>query len=147
KYVERLKPRTLGRPLRLGTWMHALQETKGNGQDWRAKHEEMVKTVWEPLFDEEKLEIGNLPQDAYNLMVSYEWHYKNDEWEFIENEMTLECELPDGSLYRGKIDALVRNQFGLWIVDRKWHRTLPNLDYRILDSQSALYLWAAHQNG
>lgn len=147
KYVDRLKPRVLGRPLRLGTWMHALQETKGNGLDWRDKHAELIRTVWAPLFDEEKQDIGDLPGDCERLMVSYDWHYTQDEWRFLENEMLLETEFPDGSIYRGKIDALIENQYGLWIVDRKWHRSLPNLDFRILDAQSTLYLWAALRNG
>jgi hypothetical protein len=146
KYLERLKPRVLGRPLRLGTWMHALQEAKANGDDWREKHKEMIRTEWAPLFDEEKEDIGDLPGDAYRLMLSYEWYYAADEWKFHEVEFVLETEFPDGSIYRGKIDALVENQFGLWIVDRKWHRTLPNTDYRILDAQSGLYVWAAWRN-
>lgn len=146
KYVERLKPRVLGRPLRLGTWMHELQEAKSTGQDWRDKHQELIDTRWNKLFDEEKEDIGDLPGHCKRLMESYEWYYKADEWIFHEVEFVLEAELPDGSIYRGKIDALIENQFGLWIVDRKWHKSLPNTDYRILDSQSALYVWAAKKN-
>ena len=147
KYVERLKPKVLGRPLRLGTWMHALQEEHGNGGDWRALHRKMVMKVWEPLFDEEKMEIGDLPGDAYRLMESYEWYYEKDPWTYLENELTLETEFPDGSIYRGRIDSLIENQYGLWIVDHKWHKTLPNTDFRILDAASALYLWAALRSG
>lgn len=147
KYVERLKPRIMGRPLRLGTWMHELQEVKGNGGDWREKHRELVKERWSKLFDEEKDDIGDLPGDCWRLMESYEWHYQDDEWHFLENELMLETEFPDGSIYRGKIDALIENQYGLWVVDRKWHKKLPDTDFRILDAQSALYIWAARRNG
>lgn len=147
KYVERLKPRTLGRPLRLGTWMHELLDYRAKGGDWREKHEEMKRTVWGNLFDEEKTDIGDLPGDAERLMISYLWHYKNDDWTYLESEFTLECELPDGTLYRCKIDNLIENQFGLWIVDHKWHARMPNHSYRILDSQSGLYIWAALRNG
>lgn len=146
KYVERLKPKIMGRPLRLGTWMHRLQEVQASGGDWIAEHELMIEKVWAPLFDEEKEDIGDLPGDAFRLMVSYLWHYENDPWVYLENEMTLETELPDGSIYRGRIDALIENQYGLWITDRKWHKTLPNTDFRILDAASALYVWAAIRN-
>lgn len=146
KYVERLKPKVLGRPLRLGTWMHSLQEVHGNGGNWREKHQEIIDEKWSKLFDEEKEDIGDLPGHCERLMVSYLWHYHGEEWKYLENEFVIEVELPDGSLYRCKIDALVENQFGLWIVDRKWHRTLPDLTYRILDAQSALYVWAALKN-
>src|SRR6478609_1788452 len=59
KYVERLQPKIMGRPLRFGTWMHALQEAHGKGEDWREEHERLTKK-WDLLFDEEKDAIGNL---------------------------------------------------------------------------------------
>lgn len=145
KYVERLKPRILGRPLRLGTWMHKLQEVHGLGGDWREAQADMVKQ-WNKLFDEEKDEIGNLPAQTEALMTSYLWHYKADDWKVLESEFVLEVELPDGAIYRAKIDWLIEDQYGLWIVDHKWHKTLPNTDFRILDSQSADYVWAAIKN-
>lgn len=146
KYVERLKPKVLGRPLRLGTWMHKLQEVQGRGGDWEATHHELVESVWKGLFDEEKEAIGNLPSDCYRLMKSYLWHYADDEWKYHDTEFMLECELPDGSIYRCKIDALVENQYGLWLADRKWHARMPNLQFRLRDSQSGLYLWCALKN-
>lgn len=147
KYVERLKPRILGRPLRVGTWMHELQEVHGQGGDWREKHEELRKTRWAKLFDEEKEDIGDLPGDCQRLMESYLWHYRDDPWKYHEVEFMLEAELPDGSIYRCKIDALIENYLGLWIVDNKWFKKgLPDINFRILDAQSALYLWAAIRN-
>lgn len=147
KYVERLKPRVLGRPLRMGTWMHRLEEVHAKGEDWKAEHKRMVKEKWDPLFDEEKSEIGDLPGEAYRMFQSYLWHYRDDDWTYLESEFVLECTFPDGTIYRAKIDNLIENQFGLWIVDHKWHKTLPNHTFRVLDSQSALYIWAAIQNG
>lgn len=145
KYIHRLKPKTLGRPLRFGTWMHALYETYHKGEDWKAVHK-VYCARFAKLFDEEKDEIGDLPNDCYRTMLSYIWHYKEDEWKVLEAEFVLECELPDGTLYRGKIDLLVENQYGLWIVDHKNHKKLPDLHFRMLDAQSALYVWAALKN-
>lgn len=146
KYIDRLKPKVMGRPLRAGTWMHNLQEEYHMGRDWMAKHEAQCLDFGE-LMDEEKDAIGNLPEDAIRMMKSYIWHYKNDEWIWHETEMTLECEFPDGTIYRLRLDGLIENEFGLWIVDHKWHKTLPDLMFRTLDTQSALYIMAAHQNG
>ena len=145
KYIERLQPRILGRPLRLGTWMHRLQEVHSMGGDWRAEHKKLT-AKFSKLFDEEKDEIGDLPTQCYQLMISYLWHYKNDNWKVLEAEFVLEAELPDGSIFRAKIDWLVEDQYGLWIVDHKWHRTLPDLNFRLLDSQSADYVWVAVKN-
>lgn len=41
---------------------------------------------------------------------------------------------------------LIENQYGLWIVDHKNHKSLPDLNFRLLDAQSALYVWAALKN-
>lgn len=146
KYVHRLKPKRLGSPLKRGTWVHALLEAYHKGQDWKKVHAHYTAQFNE-LFDEEKDFYGDMPREIMTIMKSYMWHYKNDPWEYVDAEFQLEAPLPDGSIYRGKVDALIRNQFGLWLVDHKTHKTLPDLSYRLLDSQSALYLWAAQYNG
>lgn len=146
KYVHRLKPKKLGSPLKRGTWVHSLLEAKGKGQDWRKLHTHLTHE-FNQLFDEEKDFYGDMPNEILTIMKSYEWHYKDDPWEYIDNEFQLEAKLPDGTIYRGKVDALIRNQFGLWLVDHKTHKTLPDMNFRLLDAQSALYLWAAQENG
>lgn len=146
KYVHRLKPKLLKTPLKRGTWVHALLEAHGNGEDWRKVHAK-YSAEFDRLFDEEKDYYGDMPNEISRIMESYMWHYKNDPWKYIANEFTLEAEFPDGTLYRGKVDALVENQFGLWLVDHKTHRSLPDLSFRLRDSQSALYLWAARESG
>lgn len=146
KYVDRLKPRQLSKPLKRGTWMHSLLEEHHAGRDWEAMHRALTNK-YNQLFDEEKDFYGNLPKECLQLMKSYVWHYKDDPWTVHETEFTVEADFPDGRLYRGKVDALIENQFGLWIVDHKTHATLPNFKYRVLDAQSALYLWAARKMG
>jgi PD-(D/E)XK nuclease superfamily len=145
KYVLRLKPQMLGRPLRFGTWMHALFEVHYRGEDWRIRHKELTH-AYAKLFDEEKERVGDLPRECAKMMTSYLWHYKDDPWKVLDTEFTLEVILPDGSIYRCKLDMLIENQYGLWIVDHKTHRVLPDNDYRLLDAQSALYIWAALKN-
>jgi len=146
KYYHRLKPKRLGSPLKRGTWVHALLEAHHKGEDWKAVHAR-YSAEFANLFDEEKDYYGDMPTEIYNIMQSYMWHYKNDPWEWVDAEFVLEAEFPDGTIYRGKVDALIRNQFGLWLVDNKTHKTLPKLNFRLLDAQSALYLWAARENG
>ena len=146
KYVLRLKPKKLASPLKRGTWVHAVLEAFHKGEDWEAVHE-AYSHEFSKLFDEEKDYYGDLPREIGTILRSYMWHYKNDPWEYVDAEFQLEAEMPDGSLYRGKVDALIRNQFGLWLVDHKTHKTLPDLSHRIRDSQSALYLWAGRENG
>ena len=146
KYVHRLKPKRLGSPLKRGTWWHALLEADGKGEDWRKVHEQLSHE-FSKLFDEEKDYYGDMPNELKTMMESYKWHYANDPWEYVDNEFQLEAKFPDGTIYRGKVDALIRNQFGLWLVDHKSHKSLPDLSYRLQDTQSALYTWAAWENG
>lgn len=143
KYAQRLKPKSIGKPLRRGTWFHALLEAHHGGNDWKPVHQEF-SAKFSGLFDEEKDKLGDLPSELAHLMRSYLWHYANaSNWIVHEVEMVLEATFPDGSVYRGKIDALVEDDYGLWIVDHKTHKRLPGISQQLRDAQSALYLWAA----
>lgn len=145
KYGDRLKPRSTGRPLTFGKWMHWLLEAHYKGEDWKAVHKQLCAKFSE-LFDEEQEKLGvDMPRDCYELMLSYLWHYKGEKWIVHEIEFMVECEFPDGSIYRGKIDMLIENDYGLWIVDHKNHKQLPSGSFRLKDSQSALYVWAARK--
>lgn len=146
KYIERLKPKVLGRPLRFGTWMHELLEAHLKGEDWKVQQERNVKK-FKKFFDEEKDMLGDLPNDTQRTMRAYLWHYKNDDWEVHDVEFILEVELPDGAIYRAKLDILIENEYGLWVADHKNMKSFPNVAFRILDSQSGLYIWAALKNG
>lgn len=141
KYHDRLKPRMQTRPLTFGNWMHGLLEAHYKGQDWREKHKEFCE-IYDQLFDEEKDTLGNLPRDCARLMVSYLWHYKEDHWIVHEVEFTIQTRWPDGSIYRGKVDMIIEDDYGLWVVDHKNHKRLPGYSFRELDTQSPLYVWA-----
>lgn len=146
KYVHRLKPKRLASPLKRGTWVHALLEAHHKGEDWKKVHAH-YSNQFANLFDEEKDFYGDMPNEIRRIMESYMWHYANDPWKWLDAEFQLEAPLPDGTIYRGKIDALIENEHGLWLVDNKTHKTLPKLNFRLLDAQSALYIWAARENG
>lgn len=146
KYIHRLKPKRLGAPLKRGTWIHRLLEVHYQGGDWMAEHQ-LLSKQFNDMFDEEKDFYGDLPAEIYKVMLAYFWHYGEHDWKVLDAEFVLEATLPDGALFRAKVDLLVEDQYGLWIVDHKSHKTLPKLDYRILDAQSADYIWAALKNG
>jgi PD-(D/E)XK nuclease superfamily len=146
KYFERLQPRTSSKPLTEGTWMHKLLEVDAKGGEWRDAHRQL-SYQFSDLFDEEKQELGNLPVTMARMMRSYKWHYAHDPWKILEVEFIVETEFPDGSIYRGRIDKLVEDQYGLWIVDHKFNARMPDLSFRILDAASALYIWAARRMG
>ena len=142
KYIQRLAPKRTNKPLERGTWIHALLEEHHSGRDWMVEHQRRT-AIFDAMFDEEQDYYGDLPNELLILMHAYLWYYEDDPVTCIETEFTIETELPNGVYYRGKVDAIMEDQFGLWIWDHKSHKTLPDLNFRLLDGQSALYLWAA----
>lgn len=151
KYHDRLKPKIISKPLTRGKWLHSLLEEHYNGRDWTIPHKKLTKKFSE-LFDEEKEHLGDLPRELDILMRSYIWHYGDPafadrQWNVLEVEKLIEAELPNGHLFRGKVDMIVEDDFGIWLVDHKSHGKLPDWAYRMLDEQSTLYTWAARENG
>lgn len=158
KYLDELSPRVVSKPLTRGKWFHSLLETyyrpdddpTGEAeQDWQQVHKRMSHK-FSLLFDEEKEELGDLPREMDQLMRSYLWHYQNDEsWTVHEVEKTIEVPLPflPEVTLRLRLDMLVEDEYGLWLVDHKTHKTIPKTTDRMLDIQSPLYVWAAHQVG
>lgn len=145
KFVRRLKPKRISTPLKMGSWMHSLVEAHYKGEDWEQVHAALSSKFYE-LFEEEQDYYGDLPRECRRLMESYLWHYRDDHWKVHEVEFTLECEWPNGEIYRCKMDLLFEDQFGLWLGDHKFFTKFPDLTVRILDSQSALYVWCALKN-
>lgn len=146
KYYRRLKPKTTGRPLTMGKWMHALLEAFYKGEDWKLVHHQLTHE-YSKLFDEEKDMLGNLPVDCAVLMRAYIWHYRDHEWDILGVEQMLETEFPDGSIFRGKYDLLVKDEYGIWLVDHKNYKTMPRFDVLMLDTQAPRYIWAARRLG
>lgn len=147
KYHDRLKPKTQAKPLKRGNWIHSLLETHYSGGDWRETHT-TLSLQFEQLFDEEKDALGDLPDEIGRIMTSYFWHYRDDQdWKVVTVEDTIEVEMPNGTIYRGRTDLLVETPYGLYIVDHKSHKSLPDLSFRLKDPQSALYIWAYRKAG
>lgn len=148
KYHMRLQPKRLSKPLTRGKWLHDLLEVHYKGGDWRQQHKRWVNK-FRNLFDEEKEDLGSeLPTEIAQLMESYFWHYEADEWEVLDTELLVEAMLPNGHLFRGKVDILIQNQYGeVWAGDHKSHKRLPDWDFRMLDEQSTLYSWALGEMG
>jgi hypothetical protein len=157
KYMDELSPRVVSKPLTRGKWFHTLLEEHYAPADdpnadrvgWEAAHKRMAQK-FSGLFDEEKEELGDLPREMKSLMESYLWHYRHDSsWTVHEVEKTIEVPLPflSGISLKLRLDMLVEDEYGLWIVDHKTHKAIPKTTDRLLDLQSPLYVWACHEVG
>ena len=140
-----LRPRLESKPLTRGTWVHSLLEERANGGDWKAKHLEILE---EHRFDQFEEEVDDLAQEVYNIMLSYDWVYKEDNLTPVAAELTVERPMFGGrALYRGRIDLIVVDENGdVWFVDHKTHRDFPDWRYRELAFQHYSYLWAARKS-
>jgi hypothetical protein len=164
-------------PLYRGTWMHALQETLhhqwagavpfeiiiGEGRNSLAEEvsrwedtQELFTDAFNELFDEEKGDLGELPDECERLFRSYLRFWKHD------RDLYTVAELPNGkpaievvvqaSLeefgvpgnFKGKIDLVVEDDEyeGYWIWDAKWVKSIPVPDERMMSPQALLYFWA-----
>lgn len=151
KYHLRLKPKKVSKPLTRGKWFHSLlehyyQKPESDKPDWETVHKRW-SYKFSQLFDEEKDELGDLPNELYHLMKSYLWHYRDEDLDVKEVELKLEAELPNGVTLRGRVDFLVETEYGLFIGDHKTHKTLPDWNNRMLDMQHPYYIWLARKNG
>jgi CRISPR/Cas system-associated exonuclease Cas4 (RecB family) len=153
KYVDLITPRhKYSQPLERGSWFHSLLEAKYKaamgGDDSVADVHAKLCGDFAELMDEEKEKLGDLPVEMRRLYNSYQWHYRKDvSWTVHEVELKIEAEMPNGMQYQGKVDLVIENEWGLWAVDHKTHKTLPSMDYRYRDKQSILYIWALRQCG
>lgn len=146
KHHDMLAPRSLSKPLRRGTWFHALLEAYYSGNDWRKVHQ-FYSEKFSELLDEEQDSLGNLPDELFRLMKSYLWHYRKDQsWKVHEVEKIIQVESKLFT-YQGKVDMLVEDDYGLWVVDHKTHARIPSHTQRILDVQSVLYVYYARKMG
>lgn len=139
-----LRPRIESKPLTRGTWIHSLLEERANGGDWKAKHQELLEAAKAEQFDEEVEELGT---ECYNIVLSYDWFYRNNKLTPIRAELTVERPMFGGkALYRGRIDMIVRDANGdVWLMDHKTHANLPDWRYRELAFQNYSYLWAVRK--
>lgn len=155
KYEDRLVPRSVGKALRRGTWIHDLLDTLYSLGGFSPEVMDSVREVhaahtseFNKLMDDEKEKLGDLPREVWRLFLAYLWHYRKDlGWTVLASEIKLEGELPNGIMFQGKADLLVEDQWGPALIDHKTHRFIPELIQRVLDRQSIGYLWLARKNG
>ena len=148
KYGQLLTPLSVGLPLKRGSWLHELLEADLRGKDWRERNEEL-ETEFNRLFEEERERYGNLPLICENIMESYVYHWREERasWKILAVEEKFEIELPDGHTLVFKVDGIIEDDYGQWLLEHKSHKTIPNDNYRFIDIQSARYVWGLMKLG
>lgn len=166
RYEQGLRAKVKALPLERGTWLHALLETHyanydrhtvkvgkrlvPTGGDWRVTHKALTQ-AFNTLFDEEKEDLGNLPEECLRIFKSYLMRYAKEDaarWKVIDTELDEIITLPSGLRFQIIIDLIVEEpDGGLWIVDHKTVGRFMPVDFMLLDAQLARYFWGAEHMG
>ena len=163
--TKEMVPKKKKKPLYRGTWMHALLEAHRRtwagveGPGWEMVHEEL-SDQFDQLFEEEKEELGDLPNECYRLFRGYLrfWGETEEQYSVAEIdgkpaiELVVEVPLTKWGIedpFKGRIDCVVEDQEygGLWIWDEKWVKSVPSADERMMSPQNVMYVWALRKKG
>lgn len=152
KFIEKIERRLPPAPLYKGSIIHEILEARINKQDWRALMEEHL-TEYDKLFDEEKLEYGDLRNDLPIIMEGYDNLYKDEELIYFEKNgakaehsfsIPLDGKPPQETeiVFQGKMDAVAQDfNKRTWLVEHKTFSSLPDENFRFANQQALLYTW------
>lgn len=167
---KELVKRVSKRPLKLGSWMHSLQEAhhmawaassqnEFDYETWQDTHDRLTAD-YNKLFIEEREDLGDLPTDALRLWKAYLRFYGDTEDRYkvatLKDgspavEFVVEQPLPGiySAIFKGRVDLMVEDldMGGLWIWDAKWVKKIPGDDERMMSPQSLMYPWALRKMG
>jgi hypothetical protein len=143
KYVEGLRRKKKNKNLAMGSWMHDLLMVYMDGEDWVAAHRKRVDEYM-TYFEEEREDLGDLPNECSRLMKSYIRTYgKADKRDYrvIDTEMDEIITLPNGLEVNVIIDIVLeaRRGGGLWAKDYKTRTKFDAKDLILLDPQYTTY--------
>lgn len=143
KYVEGLRRKRKNKNLEMGSWMHDLLMVYMDDEDWVAAHRERVNE-YNNYFEEEREDLGDLPNECLRLMKSYIRQYgKTDKraYRVIDTEMDEIVTLPNGLEINVVIDIILeaKKGGGIWAKDYKTRTKFDAKDIILLDPQYTTY--------
>lgn len=145
KYVYGLEPRLKKIQLEKGSWVHELLEVHYKGGNWVRRHKELVVN-FNNLFEEQREELGNLPDECARIMRSYlrYWGREDEHFTVVDAELDEIVTLPSGIKFRVIIDLIVEDHRTglLWPWDHKTRAKLESPDGMLLDPQLTNYYTA-----
>lgn len=134
-------------PIR-GNIIHACLENFYAGKDWTIPIQEL-KVDLDNVFDEEREEWGNLPQELYRILRAYIIHYRpiDAKWKVLATEYNFAYTLNSAHTYTGYIDMVVMDENkDVWIVDHKTVKAIPDERDLYMDLQLMMYYDAVKQD-
>jgi hypothetical protein len=107
---------------------------------------EKYRKEYAKLFKEEQEEYGDIPLTCEKLFEGYLRRYRHDNLTYHASEVAEITDLTPEIRILVRIDKIVSDQKGRrFLVDHKFHKTLPSPQDRFSDIQTVLYFWVWNQ--
>lgn len=148
KYVEKLRRRVKSRSLTLGSLVHDALEAKLTGGNAKKIFDDAEKQLSKVFIEElVELDLQDAVPTARKIVDGYAKYWKGDGLKYRAAEHEFEVEIDDGILLVGFVDAIVEDgtldrDGGIWILERKTCKKIPDDRTRETDIQSVIYWWA-----
>lgn len=148
KYALKLERKLKPGPLQRGVVIHECLENWNNGKSWKKPLKKYRENFYKNTFEEERVELGDIPQMVQELLEAYTHFYTEEEFEYLQNELHFELPLTQDIAIQGYIDSIVKDKNGrVWSMENKTYARTPDRDFLIFNPQSATYNWALKQLG
>ena len=148
RYGERLARKKPNRPAFIGTILHEMLHA------WVLCriHDIVEKDPWDvlkkykkqyaKLFKEERELFGDVPATVTAIFEGYLRRWRKDGLKYIASEVPVLTDLTPDIRLVGFIDKIVEDKQGRrFLMDHKFHRTIPGPEDRFADIQTLLYFW------
>ena len=104
---------------------------------------ERYEKEYKKLFKEEKEEYGDIPSECSRIFEAYIRRYKNDDLTYEHSEIFVATDIHTDMRFNGYIDKIAVDPSGRrWIIDHKFHKSIPDASQRFHELQLVLYIWA-----
>lgn len=153
RYVEKLRKKFKGRPLRFGSIVHEFLEADANGMADPFNIFDKALKEQGKMFASQREEVEETIEDARTIMMDYEDYWeeapKHQQFTYLRrkgkaSEHEFNVELCDGIMLNGRLDglaSLVSDKSKL-LVEDKTFKAMPNDDHRWRNLQSNIYKFA-----
>ena len=147
RYMDKLIPKMKARPLTLGSLVHLCLENRAEGLNWVKAIQDFKKNEWAKLFDEERIELGDIPTDAYRIMRGYHFFYMESDkrYKTIGSEIPFRVRIEGTPVVLvGIIDLILLDTTdnSIWCFEHKTaKKDIPTEEFRMTDIQTTIYMY------
>ncbi len=151
RYVQKLRSKKKVRPLTLGSLVHSCLEYRALGKNWVQAIKEFKTGDWAKLFEEERVELGDIPNDAYRIMRGYHYYYLESDkrYKTVAAEVPFRVRIPNTPVVLvGVIDLILLDTTdnGIWCFEHKTvKKDIPTEEFKMTDFQTTIYLYVMEQ--